>query len=161
MVPFLRDRLKELHDWDDVKLLTVIVDRLKRWWCPGLLCIGDAAHAMSPMGGVGINLAIQDAVAAANVLAAPLRAGTVSERDLRAVQRRRLFPIRVVQAVQVFAAKVIFRDVEGGTPAAAPSGSLPFPLRLLRSFPYLRRLPAWFIGVGVRPEHVATPEIGG
>src|SRR5207237_3438370 len=93
--PFLRNRVSELKDWNDVKLLTVKVDRLRRWYRPGLLCLGDAAHAMSPVGGVGINLAIQDAVAAANILALPLRTGAVGSKQLRAVQRRREFPTRV------------------------------------------------------------------
>jgi 2-polyprenyl-6-methoxyphenol hydroxylase-like FAD-dependent oxidoreductase len=160
LAPFLRERTEELRDWDDVKLLTVVVDRLRRWYRPGLLCIGDAAHAMSPMGGVGINLAVQDAVAAANILAAPLRAGTVSVRDLHAVEQRRLFPIRVTQAVQVFAAARIFGGIAPGAPRPATrTGSLPWPLRLLRRFPYLRRFPARFIGIGVRPEHVRTPEL--
>jgi 2-polyprenyl-6-methoxyphenol hydroxylase-like FAD-dependent oxidoreductase len=157
---FLRERTQELHGWDDVKLLTVVVDRLKRWYRPGLLCIGDAAHAMSPMGGVGINLAIQDAVAAANILAAPLREGTITERDLRAVEKRRLFPIRVTQWAQVFAADRIFGRAASAAPRS-PSrpGTLPWPLRLLRRFPYLRRFPARFIGMGVRPEHVRTPQL--
>ena len=160
LAPFLRDRTQELHGWDDVRLLTVVVDRLKRWYRPGLLCIGDAAHAMSPMGGVGINLAVQDAVAAANILAAPLRAGTVTERDLQAVQRRRMFPIRVTQAAQVFAAARIFGGIAPGAAArpAAGKGPLPWPIRLLQWFPYLQRFPARFIGIGVRPEHVRTPE---
>jgi 2-polyprenyl-6-methoxyphenol hydroxylase-like FAD-dependent oxidoreductase len=160
IVPFMAGRTAEVGSWDDVKLLTVVVDRLKRWYRPGLLCIGDAAHAMSPMGGVGINLAIQDAVAAANILAAPLRAGTVSERDLAAVERRRLFPIRVTQFAQVAGANRLFRNVTvGASTAPQRIGSLPWPLRLLRRFPYLRRFPAKFIGIGVRPEHVRTPEV--
>jgi 2-polyprenyl-6-methoxyphenol hydroxylase-like FAD-dependent oxidoreductase len=160
MAPFMRDRVAELHGWDDVKLLTVVVDRLRRWCRPGLLCIGDAAHAMSPMGGVGINLAIQDAVAAANILAAPLRAGTISERHLQAVEKRRLFPIRVTQWAQVFAAARIFGSVASVAPRPpSRTGSLPWPLRLLQWFPYLRRFPARFIGMGVRPEHVRTPEL--
>jgi 2-polyprenyl-6-methoxyphenol hydroxylase-like FAD-dependent oxidoreductase len=159
LASFLRDRTGELRTWDDVRLLTVVVDRLRTWHRQGLLCIGDAAHAMSPMGGVGINLAVQDAVAAANILAAPLRAATVTERDLHAVQRRRMFPIRVTQAVQVFAAARIFGGIVPGAPRpASRSGSLPWPIRLLQTFPYLRRFPALFIGVGVRPEHVRTPE---
>jgi 2-polyprenyl-6-methoxyphenol hydroxylase-like FAD-dependent oxidoreductase len=160
LASFLRDRTTELRDWDDVKLLTVVVDRLRTWYRPGLLCIGDAAHAMSPMGGVGINLAVQDAVAAANILAAPLRAGTLTERDLRAVQQRRMFPIRVTQAAQVFAAARIFGGIAPGAPRAATRpGALPWPIRLLQAFPYLQRFPALFIGVGVRPEHVRTPEL--
>jgi 2-polyprenyl-6-methoxyphenol hydroxylase-like FAD-dependent oxidoreductase len=160
IAPFFHDRVDdELREWDDVKLLTVVVDRLKRWWRPGLLCIGDAAHAMSPMGGVGINLAIQDAVAAANLLAAPLRAGTLSNRDLRAVEKRRLFPIQVTQAMQVFAARIIYRSIRAKLTPPSERKALPWPLRLLQRFPYLRRFPAKFIGVGVRPEHVHTPEI--
>lgn len=160
IVPFLRERTAELRDWDDVKLLTVVVDRLKRWYRDGLLCIGDAAHAMSPMGGVGINLAIQDAVAAANILAAPLRTRTVSLRHLNALQRRRIFPIRVTQAGQVFAADRIFRNVAIGRPArSTPRGRLPLIARLFQAFPPLRRLPARFIALGIRPEHVRTPEL--
>jgi len=101
LAPFLRDRVEELADWEQIKLLTVMVDRLKRWWRPGLLCIGDAAHAMSPIGGVGINLAIQDAVAAANILSGPLRAGTLSTPDLKKVQQRRLFPTIIIQRLQL------------------------------------------------------------
>jgi 2-polyprenyl-6-methoxyphenol hydroxylase-like FAD-dependent oxidoreductase len=151
----MRDRVGELRDWDDIKLLTVLVDRLRTWHRPGLLCIGDAAHAMSPMGGVGINLAVQDAVAAANILAAPLRAGTATESDLARVQRRRELPVRLIQALQVFAQNRIFRNV----PGTDGTGSLPLPLRLLRRFPYLSRFPARVVGLGFRPEHVRTPEI--
>ena len=155
IAPFIHDRIGELRGWDDIKLLTVTIDRLKRWYRPGLVCIGDAAHAMSPIGGVGINLAIQDAVAAANILAQPLRSGRVTERDLAAIQRRREFPIRVTQGFQVFIQERIFR------PVLATSGTFkaPWPVRLLARFPYLRRFPARFIGVGVRPEHVHTPEM--
>jgi 2-polyprenyl-6-methoxyphenol hydroxylase-like FAD-dependent oxidoreductase len=155
IAPFMHDRIGELRGWDDIKLLTVTIDRLKRWYRPGLVCIGDAAHAMSPIGGVGINLAIQDAVAAANILAQPLRSGRVTERDLAAIQRRREFPIRVTQGFQVFIQERIFR------PVLATSGTFkaPWPVRLLARFPYLRRFPARFIGVGVRPEHVHTPEM--
>jgi 2-polyprenyl-6-methoxyphenol hydroxylase-like FAD-dependent oxidoreductase len=155
IAPFMADRIDALREWDDVKLLTVTVDRLRRWYRPGLLCIGDAAHAMSPIGGVGINLAIQDAVATANILAAPLRAGTVTERDLAAVQHRREFPIRVTQAFQVFVQTRIFGAVLRSTGPLRP----PWPVRLLQRFPYLQGLPARFIGVGVRPEHVRTPEL--
>jgi 2-polyprenyl-6-methoxyphenol hydroxylase-like FAD-dependent oxidoreductase len=161
LASFLRDRTAELHDWDDVKLLTVVVDRLRRWYRPGLLCIGDAAHAMSPMGGVGINLAVQDAVAAANILAEPLRGRTVTERDLHAVERRRLFPIRVTQAAQVFAAARIFAGAApGGPKPPSQTGRLPWAAWLLKRLPYLQRFPARFIGLGVRPEHVRTPELG-
>src|SRR4029078_11659913 len=101
LVPFLGDRINELREWDDIKLLTVVVDRLRTWRKPGLLCIGDAAHAMSPVGGVGINLAVQDAVAAPTILAAPLASGQVSDEDLARVQRRREFPTRVIQRGQL------------------------------------------------------------
>ena len=159
IAPFDGDRANELRSWDDVKLLTVVVDRLDRWYRPGLLCIGDAAHAMSPMGGVGINIAIQDAVAAANILAEPLRTGRAGERELAAVQRRRMFPVRITQSAQVFVADRVFGKIGAGAPAATNRPPLPFPLKLLQWFPYLRRLPARFLAVGVRPEHVRTPEL--
>jgi 2-polyprenyl-6-methoxyphenol hydroxylase-like FAD-dependent oxidoreductase len=150
IVPFLRDRVGELSDWRDIKLLTVLVDRLRRWYRPGLLCIGDAAHAMSPIGGVGINLAIQDAVAAANALAGPLRRGACSEADLAKVQRRRELPTRLTQGAQLFAQnRVVSRALSGGGPQ-----QLPLVLKLLRRFPVLRRIPARVVGVGVRPEHI-------
>ena len=155
MVPFLRDRVEDLRTWDDVKLLTVIVDRLRRWYANGLLCIGDAAHAMSPIGGVGINLAIQDAVATANLLYRPLLNGSVSMDDLAAVQRRRLFPTRMTQAAQVAIQRNVLAPVLNL--ARGASIGLPFPLRLLRDYPVLRRIPARMVGMGVRPEHVRTP----
>jgi 2-polyprenyl-6-methoxyphenol hydroxylase-like FAD-dependent oxidoreductase len=152
IVPMMRDRVGELRDWDDIKLLTVLVDRLRTWHRPGLLCIGDAAHAMSPIGGVGINLAIQDAVAAANILAGPLARGACSDQDLARVQARRLLPTRVVQRVQVIAQnRVIGPALRGKGPQ-----QLPFALKLLRWFPVLRRIPARLVGLGVRPEHVST-----
>jgi 2-polyprenyl-6-methoxyphenol hydroxylase-like FAD-dependent oxidoreductase len=153
LAPHLRDRTAELKDWSDVKLLTVSVDRLRRWHRPGLLCIGDAAHAMSPVGGVGINLAIQDAVAAANILAPRFKQGIVSEDDLEAVQRRREFPTRATQAVQVF----IQNRVIGRVLGSSEKLSAPLPLRLLRLMPALTRIPARLIGLGIRPEHVRTP----
>jgi 2-polyprenyl-6-methoxyphenol hydroxylase-like FAD-dependent oxidoreductase len=153
IAPVLRDRVDELKSWDDIKLLTVVVDRLKAWSRPGLLCIGDAAHAMSPIGGVGINLAIQDAVAAANLLAAPLRDGDVSADDLDKVRRRRLMPTRLTQRLQVLIQDRILGRVLG---APGPL-SVPWQLRLLKRFPFLRRIPARIIGVGFRPEHVRTP----
>jgi 2-polyprenyl-6-methoxyphenol hydroxylase-like FAD-dependent oxidoreductase len=153
--PFLRGRLQELRDWKDVSLLTVKVDRLREWSRPGLLCIGDAAHAMSPVGGVGINLAIQDAVATANFLGASLLRGTPSASELQAVQRRRNFPTRATQSLQIAAQNRIIKRILESTGQI----SLPLPLKLLRRFPFLRRIPARIIGVGFRPEHVRTPEI--
>ena len=155
MVPFLGDRVHELRTWDDVKLLTVLVDRLRQWYMPGLLCIGDAAHAMSPIGGVGINLAVQDAVAAANLLYRPLVDGNVSLADLEAVQQRRLFPTRMTQAAQVAIQKNVLAPVLNSARGSALP--LPFPVRLLRDHPILRRIPARLVGMGVRPEHVRTP----
>jgi len=152
--PFLRDRVQELRDWNDVSLLTVKVDRLRQWSRPGLLCIGDAAHAMSPIGGVGINLAIQDAVAAANILAAKLAAGTMSDQDLHAVQRRREFPTRATQSLQIFIQNRIIRRVLTSTQPL----TTPWPLKLMRHLPWLRRIPARVIGMGFRPEHVRTPD---
>lgn len=154
MVPFLRDRVGELADWDAVQLLTVKIDRLREWQRPGLLCIGDAAHAMSPIGGVGINLAVQDAVAAANLLFEPLRRGSVTIDDLRSVQRRREFPTRATQCLQVLIQDRVIGRVLGG--GAFPK--LPLAARLLRDHPILRRIPARMIGVGFRPEHVRTPD---
>jgi len=151
VAPFFSGRVEALASWDDIKLLTVVVDRLVQWWRPGLLCIGDAAHAMSPIGGVGINLAIQDAVAAANLLAAPLAAGTVSCDDLRAVQRRREWPTRATQRMQIFIQDHVIAGVLGRTPR-----QLPWVLKLLRWFPALRRVPARLVGVGFRPEHVSA-----
>jgi 2-polyprenyl-6-methoxyphenol hydroxylase-like FAD-dependent oxidoreductase len=155
MAPFIGDRGKEIATWDDVKLLTVSVDRLTDWARPGLLCIGDAAHTMSPVGGVGINLAIQDAVATANLLAERLRAGSVTIEDLRRVQRRRAFPARLTQAGQIFIQKRVITRVLGGTTPLSP----PLILKLFKWFPLLRRIPARLVGIGVRPEHVRTPEI--
>jgi 2-polyprenyl-6-methoxyphenol hydroxylase-like FAD-dependent oxidoreductase len=153
--PALADRVHELGSWDDVKLLTVRVDRLKRWYRPGLLCIGDAAHAMSPVGGVGINLAVQDAVAAANILALPLRKGRVPVELLHQVQRRRQLPTKLMQAVQIF----IQTRVVGNVLTLRTQPNAPFAVKLLDRFPWLRRLPARLIGMGVRPEHVRTPEL--
>jgi 2-polyprenyl-6-methoxyphenol hydroxylase-like FAD-dependent oxidoreductase len=153
IAPFLRDRVDELRDWDDVKLLTVAVDRLERWWRPGLLCIGDSAHAMSPIGGVGINLAVQDAVATANILAVPLRDGTLTDAHLAAVQRRRTLPTRLTQAMQVaIQQRVIDPVLKSDAPLAAP-----WPVRLFNKVPPLARIPARLIGMGFRPEHVRSP----
>ena len=143
---------RRARDWDAIKLLTVGVDRLRQWHRPGLLCIGDAAHAMSPVGGVGINLAIQDAVAAANLLAAPLRENRLGDADLQRVQTRREFPARVTQRVQVFVQDRVISRVLAGTGALKP----PLVARLLARFAILRRIPARIIGLGVRPEHVRT-----
>jgi len=150
LAPFAADRVGELQDWNAIKLLTVQVDRLTRWYRPGLLCIGDAAHAMSPVGGVGINLAIQDAVAAANLLAAPLREGRLSVADLRRVQQRRTLPTHLTQRMQLFIQNRVIRRVLGSTGGPV----LPFAVRLLAWFPFVRRIPARLIGMGVRPEHV-------
>ena len=149
---FLRDRGTELDDWSKIKLLTVQINRLCDWCSDGLLCIGDSAHAMSPAGGVGINLAIQDAVATANLLAAKLRTGAVSVDDLRKVQARREWPTRLIQGLQVF---IHHRVVTGR--ASSNKKSLPLVLRLLKWFPILRQVPARFIGIGPRPEHLKSP----
>jgi 2-polyprenyl-6-methoxyphenol hydroxylase-like FAD-dependent oxidoreductase len=155
MAPILSDRIAVLDDWSKVSMLEVRVDRLQRWHRPGVLCIGDSAHAMSPIGGVGINLAIQDAVAAANILTTPLRNGaTPRDADLARVQDRRMFPTRVTQAFQVF----IQSHAIGPLLQGAEISSAPLPIRLLNEFPRLRRLPARLIGIGVRPEHIQTPD---
>ena len=153
LAPYLADRVQELKDWDDIKLLTVKVDRLTQWWRPGLLCIGDAAHAMSPIGGVRVNLAVQDAVAAANLLAAPLRAGKLTTGDLAAVQRRRTLPMKVIQAIQIgVQSRLIDPLLDSDQPITAP-----WVMRLFNRFPFLRRIPARVVGIGVRPEHVRIP----
>jgi len=149
----LGDRVGELADWTDIKLLTIAVDRLRVWHRPGLLCIGDATHAMSPIGGVGINLAIQDAVAAANILAPRLLQGAPGEDDLQAVQRRREFPTRATQRLQLFLQNRVIGRVLQSTEKLSP----PLALRLLAQWPLLRRIPALLIGIGFRPEHVKLP----
>jgi 2-polyprenyl-6-methoxyphenol hydroxylase-like FAD-dependent oxidoreductase len=156
MSPFVRDRIGELGSWDDVKLLTVAIDRLQQWHRPGLICIGDAAHAMSPVGGVGINLAIQDAVAAANTLASPLKTGTVTSSHLEAIQKRRSMPMRVIQRLQV----LIQNNVLSRALASTKKPAVPFPVKLLQRFPILQRIPARLVGLGIRPEHIRTPDIG-
>ena len=149
IAPFLSERLSELGSWDDIKLLTVRVDRLRQWFRPGLLCIGDAAHAMSPIGGVGINLAIQDAVAAANLLAPSLRKGTPSTLELAHVQLRRELPTRLTQSLQLR-----IQDRFIGPTLSGDTRDVPAVARLLDTFPVLRRIPARLIGLGVRPEHI-------
>jgi 2-polyprenyl-6-methoxyphenol hydroxylase-like FAD-dependent oxidoreductase len=152
-VPLFANRVDEIADWDQVKLLTVSVDRMPRWYRSGLLFIGDAAHAMSPIGGVGVNLAVQDAVAAANILAGPLLSGAIGDEVLAKVQERREFPTRVTQRIQVLMQNNIIRTVLSGEELKPP-----LPLRLLAAWPLLRRLPARLLGLGVRPEHIRTPE---
>jgi 2-polyprenyl-6-methoxyphenol hydroxylase-like FAD-dependent oxidoreductase len=153
LASFAGDRTSELRDWDEIKLLTVRVDRLRRWYRDGLLCIGDAAHAMSPVGGVGINLAIQDAVAAANLLAVPLREGRLASDDLYSVQGRRELPTRITQRFQILVQNRIIARVLGSNDAL----SAPLAVRLIARIPFLRRIPARLVGIGVRPEHVRTP----
>jgi flavin-dependent dehydrogenase len=148
--------VSQLRDWSDVKVLNVRVDRLQQWYRPGLLCIGDAAHAMSPVGGVGINLAIQDAVAAANILAEPLRHGTASTRHPAKIQRRREWPTRITQRVQA-----ILRQQLGVNLDATGPSRLPLPVRLLERTTILSLMRTRFIGIGVRPEHVKTRNILG
>jgi 2-polyprenyl-6-methoxyphenol hydroxylase-like FAD-dependent oxidoreductase len=152
--PSLRDRVHELDNWDKIKLLTVQINRLTRWHLPGLLCIGDAAHAMSPMGGVGINLAIQDAVAAANILAEPLRLGEASEEKLTRVQERRTWPTAMIQRLQIFLQETFLLHV------LTSHEKLKVPLfpKLVQHIPLLRRIPARIIGMGPRPEHIRTPD---
>ncbi len=150
--PFLGDRVQELRSWDDVKLLTVSVDRLYRWCRPGLLCIGDAAHAMSPIGGIGINLAVQDAVAAANILGPKFQHGNPDEYDLIAVERRRMFPTRATQGLQI----AIQNNIIGSVLGRDKPLTIPWPVKLLQKFPVLRRIPARVVGVGFRPEHVKS-----
>jgi 2-polyprenyl-6-methoxyphenol hydroxylase-like FAD-dependent oxidoreductase len=155
LAPFLRDRIEEIKEWDQIKLLTVTIDRLKCWHRPGLLCIGDSAHAMSPVGGVGINLAIQDAVAAANLLSETLR-GTesVPEFLLEKVQLRRMFPTRATQRLQIFAQENVIRPaLENDKPM-----KVPLVLRIFKAIPPLQRIPARLIGVGFRAEHIYLPD---
>jgi len=155
LVPYLGSRTAEIKDWDDVKLLTVKVDRLKQWYKPGLLCIGDAAHAMSPIGGVGINLAVQDAVAAANILAEALAKGFVP--ILEQVQRRREFPTRITQRFQILAQDRVISQVLASNEPIQP----PFILKLMQRWPVLQGIPARAIGLGARPEHVKTRDVHG
>lgn len=150
IVPFFAEHIHKLASWDDVKLLTVAVDRLREWSCPGFLCIGDAAHAMSPLGGVGINLAIQDAVAAANILSEPLKKGTLTLKDLQNVQKRRNFPTKATQWLQLVMQDRVIRNVLSGRPFA----SIPWQVKLLQRSSWLCAIPAYIVGVGFRPEHV-------
>ena len=154
MSPFLSNRIGELKSWDDIKLLSVTVDRLRKWWRPGLICIGDSAHAMSPIGGVGINVAVQDAVAAANRLAGPLRAGKVTDEDLQAIQERRTLPMRFTQWMQL----TIQRRVVNPVLQTHERPKAPAFFKLFGVFPILRSIPARLVGIGIRPEHVQTPE---
>jgi len=155
LVPYLGDRVREIGDWKKISLLSVAVDRLRIWYCPGLLCIGDSAHAMSPIGGVGINLAIQDAIAAANILASHLREGPVGVDAVREVQTRREFPTRMTQGLQVFVQNKFVSRVLGSHERLP----LPFFLKLVRRSVILRRLFARVVGMGFRPEHIHTPEM--
>ncbi len=161
VAPLFAGRIGELGSWDDIKLLSVTVDRLEHWYRPGLLCIGDAAHAMSPIGGVGINLAVQDAVAAANILCVPL-AGPGNAAGLlpclAAVEKRRLFPARVTQAVQVAVQNRLLRPVLESGAHASQDMKVPWLLRLLGRSPWMQSIPAYAVGVGVRPEHVKSPD---
>jgi 2-polyprenyl-6-methoxyphenol hydroxylase-like FAD-dependent oxidoreductase len=153
IAPYLRDRVGEIEDWDKIKLLMVQINRLCQWHLPGLLCIGDAAHAMSPAGGVGINLAIQDAVAAANILAGPLRAGQVTDSILERVQQRREFPTRVTQFLQVNAHKALNAAFEADGPIQAP-----WQFKVVDALPGRKWIMGYVVGVGIRPEHVADAE---
>ncbi len=156
MAPVLKSGISDVKTWDDVKLLTVAINRLKRWTRPGLLCIGDAAHAMSPVGGVGVNLAVQDAVATANLLAAKLARGCPSEDELNAVQNRREFPVRMTQRMQVVVQNnIISAALKPGNAPVKP----PLPVRIINAVPWLQGITARFIGLGVRPEHVRSPEV--
>ena len=154
--PFLADRVHELRSFDDVRLLSVMVNRLRQWWRPGLICIGDAAHARSPIGGVGINIAVQDAVAAANRLAAPLKAGTTSSGHLQAIQARRDFPARMTQKIQLTMQNRIIGPALQSTRDPQP----PWLFKWFDAFPFLRRIPARLLALGIQPEHVQTPDIG-
>jgi 2-polyprenyl-6-methoxyphenol hydroxylase-like FAD-dependent oxidoreductase len=155
-VPFFKDRVQELKDWEQVKLLTVMVDHLEKWYRDGFLCIGDAAHAMSPVGGVGINLALQDAVAAANIIWRSLKEKQhVDIPTLEKIQKRRTFPTRMTQRLQLAAQNGIIKRR-----LSRKKQKPPFLMRVLNKFPWLRKLPAKTIGIGIRPEHIKTPDVG-
>jgi len=151
LLPFEADRANAITDWNQVKLLTVVVDRLNEWARPGLLCIGDAAHAMSPVGGVGVNLAVQDAVATANLLWQPLKEKHLGFDDLKKVQARRSFPTRATQRLQLTVQNAVIATTLARTEELKP----PFLLRLFNHLPFLSRIPARLIGLGFRPEHVS------
>jgi 2-polyprenyl-6-methoxyphenol hydroxylase-like FAD-dependent oxidoreductase len=154
VAPDLADRVDEIRDWDQVKLLTVHADRLLRWYRAGYLAIGDAAHAMSPIGGLGINVAIQDAVAAANILWKPLREGTISEADLARVQRERELPVKILQGFQSFVQRRFLKPTLDQTrPPTIPLGA-----RVIARVPFLRDLPARLVGLGIRRPHVQSPK---
>ena len=156
IAPFLGERVEELKEWEQVKLLTVSVDRLLKWHRPGLLCIGDAAHAMSPVGGVGINLAIQDAVAAAGYLAGPLLGSGVTTGDLERVQKRRERAAMKTQRLQVFVhRRFLSRVILSGKPV-----KMPWYMRMVLAIPWFRRIPARVVGIGFQPEHVEAGEAG-
>lgn len=153
LAPFVGDYIRELDSWNQISLLTVKIDRLRQWYRPGLLCIGDAAHAMSPAGGVGVNLAIQDAVATANQLATPLLGGPVTTELLARIQRRRLWPVRVIQAGQIVAHRRLIN-----ASSTRPTGFPPAVLWLFSHISFFRRIPAYLVGIGPRPEHIHTKE---
>ncbi|HTA26171.1 MAG TPA: FAD-dependent oxidoreductase [Bacteroidia bacterium] len=155
IMPMLADRIGEIKEWEQVKLLTVTVDHLPTWHKDGLLCIGDAAHAMSPIGGVGINLAIQDAVAAANILVPACLNNSVEQNTLAKVQKRRMLPVRLIQRVQVFIQNNVIHRLLG-KPGHI---TLPLPLKILKRFPVLTRIPGYLVGIGFRPEHIKTPDV--
>jgi 2-polyprenyl-6-methoxyphenol hydroxylase-like FAD-dependent oxidoreductase len=154
VVPFLADRVAELNSWDKIKLLTVQVNRLTEWSSPGLLCIGDAAHAMSPVGGIGINIALQDAVATANILAEALRSDSLTPHHLRQVQLYRERAVRNTQRFQVFVHGILDRVLRDPGPM-----KLPLSVRIITSLPGFKYLTARFIGMGLQPQHIRTPEV--
>jgi 2-polyprenyl-6-methoxyphenol hydroxylase-like FAD-dependent oxidoreductase len=153
IVPWLGERVEGLHSFDEIRLLTVELSRLPRWYRDGLLCIGDAAHAMSPVGGIGINLAVQDAVAAGRILAEPLRQGHVVIRSLRKIQRRRWAPTVLTQTFQRVAHRFVVATRITDEQAASPPTTAPLPLRLLQRFPVLKAIPGYFVAIGLLPEH--------